>query len=169
MRLRGVLKFFGRPQAHGPHSGTVVPVVLKEPTPPPLLRLGQWASALQPGAERPDSLADVPGASVWRNRVADQRKVADQLPVPRLLSGMEPVRPQPRNAQGVGVPALEPGDELRVIPTQPPYHLEVVLAPGDDPSITVFGAQDDDLDGLPEPAHAGTRRLEVGVDDHLRT
>ena len=53
-----------RPQAHGPHSGTVVPVVLKEPTPPPLLRLGQWASALQPGAERPDSLADVPGASV---------------------------------------------------------------------------------------------------------
>src|SRR5450759_149604 len=31
----------------------------------------------------------------------------------------------------------------------------------------MFGAQDDDLDGLPEPTHAGTRRLEVGVDDHL--
>ena len=42
-----------------------------------------------------------------------------------------------------------------------------MLAPGDDPSITVFGAQDDDLDGLPEPTHLWTHRLEVGVDDHL--
>ena len=86
-----------------------MPVVLKEPTPPPLLRLGQWASALQPGAERPDGLADVPGASVRRDRVADQRKVADQLPVPRLLSRMEPVRPQLRNAQGVGVTGTRTG------------------------------------------------------------
>jgi hypothetical protein len=115
-----------------------MPIVLNEAPPACKLRGSHMEPSFEPVAHDPDGLADLARSRLLRDWISDHGQVIGKAAARRLGAAIVPERP---------------------------HHLEVVLAPGNDPSITMFGAEHCLRDRVVQGHERGSKARERPVDD----